>query len=185
MKLDKRCLNQRKHNKNRNEKSMGFYNRDKMSELSSTPFAFGVYPVVISDLRDETSPKGFNQFKITVKGKNGEQGLVTFTFGTKYSDEGMTRLLASIEDAGTPIPDLAFDYSAETADFLLDKALFIWVRENLYLDDQGKERKSKKIEFITQAEFESLGGRTASIDHPEPYFEEQPFPEEPLPHQGW
>lgn len=158
---------------------MVFYSKSKVGELPANPFDYGVHHAIISDINDKKSTRGYDQFNITLTGKEHEKGNVLITFGTKFTEEALMRLIASVEGAGTTIPKIDFDYNTETVTFLMGKPVFIWARVNTYTDNDGKQRKNKKLEFITFEEFESLGGILDASDNIQEDYSLPPLPEEP------
>ncbi len=161
---------------------MVFYSKSKVGELPTNPFEYGVHKATISDIKDKKSARGYDQFVINLDGNEHQKGNVTITFGTKFTEEALMRLIASVEGAGTVIPEIDFDYNPETVSFLLGKPVFIWARVNTYTDNDGNERKNKKLEFITFEEFEALGGQInneISVNTELPINNIVPLPEEP------
>ncbi|MDT2527158.1 type III secretion system protein PrgE [Lactococcus petauri] len=161
---------------------MVFYSKSKVGELPTNPFEYGVHKAIISDINDKKSARGYDQFVINLDGNEHQKGNVTITFGTKFTEEALMRLIASVEGAGTVIPEIDFDYNPETVSFLLGKPVFIWARVNTYTDNDGNERKNKKLEFITFEEFEALGGQInneISVNTELPINNIVPLPEEP------
>jgi hypothetical protein len=124
--------------------NMVFYSKSKVGELPTNPFEYGVHKATISDINDKQSARGYDQFVINLDGNEHQKGNVTITFGTKFTEEALMRLIASVEGAGTAIPEIDFDYNTETVSFLLGKPVFIWARVNTYIDKDGNERKNKK-----------------------------------------
>ncbi|MFK4849272.1 type III secretion system protein PrgE [Lactococcus petauri] len=161
---------------------MVFYSKSKVGELPTNFFEYGVHKATISDIKDKKSARGYDQFVINLDGNEHQKGNVTITFGTKFTEEALMRLIASVEGAGTVIPEIDFDYNTETVSFLLGKPVFIWARVNTYTDNDGNERKNKKLEFITFEEFEALGGQInneISVNTELPINNIVPLPEEP------
>lgn len=158
---------------------MVFYSKIKVGELPTNPFQYGVHKATISDINDKKSARGYDQFVINLDGNEHQKGNVTITFGTKFTEEALMRLIASVEGAGIVIPEIDFDYNTETVSFLLGKPVFIWARVNTYTDNDGNERKNKKLEFITLEEFESLGGILDTSDNIQEDYAFPPLPEEP------
>lgn len=161
---------------------MVFYSKSKVGELPTNLFEYGVHKATISDIKDKKSARGYDQFVINLDGNEHQKGNVTITFGTKFTEEALMRLIASVEGAGTVIPEIDFDYNTETVSFLLGKPVFIWARVNTYTDNDGNERKNKKLEFITFEEFEALGGQInneISVNTELPINNIVPLPEEP------
>ncbi|QSR09932.1 MULTISPECIES: type III secretion system protein PrgE [Lactococcus] len=161
---------------------MVFYSKSKVGELPTNLFEYGVHKATISDIKDKKSARGYVQFVINLDGNEHQKGNVTITFGTKFTEEALMRLIASVEGAGTVIPEIDFDYNTETVSFLLGKPVFIWARVNTYTDNDGNERKNKKLEFITFEEFEALGGQInneISVNTELPINNIVPLPEEP------
>lgn len=162
---------------------MGKYNRNNMSTLPTTPFDLGVHQATITDVKDEVSKSGLDQFKITITGREDEKGQVTLTFGTKFVEEAINRMLASIEDAGYEIPEtIDFGCNPETVSFIFDKSVFIWQRKNTYTNQAGNDVVGKKIEFITLEEFKALGGKLLQDEEPVLELDQPPLPE--APYQG-
>ncbi|KAJ85614.1 hypothetical protein P791_1213 [Enterococcus faecalis NY9] len=91
-------------------------------------------------------------FRLFVEGSQGEKGQYFLTFGTEYTDESLTFLIASIEDGGTDIPDLDFGFNRATFDFLLNKDAFIQVEMKEY---KGKSQPAI-TKFLTLDEFEQI-----------------------------
>ncbi|MFK4964879.1 hypothetical protein [Lactococcus garvieae] len=158
---------------------MVFYSKSKVGELPTNPFEYGVHKAIISDIKDKQSTRGYDQFVIALDGNEHQKGNVTITFGTKFTEEAIMRLIASVEGAGTIIPEIDFDYNTETVSFLLGKPVFIWAKVNIYTDNDGNDRKNKKLEFITFEEFESLGGILDTSDNIQEDYAFPPLPEEP------
>ncbi|MGI1836027.1 type III secretion system protein PrgE [Lactococcus garvieae] len=161
---------------------MVFYSKSKVGELPTNPFEYGVHKAIISDINDKKSARGYDQFVINLDGNEHQKGNVTITFGTKFTEEALMRLIASVEGAGIVIPEIDFDYNPETVSFLLGKPVFIWARVNTYTDNDGNERKNKKLEFIIFEEFEAFGGQInneISVNTELPINNIVPLPEEP------
>ncbi|MFK4957394.1 hypothetical protein [Lactococcus garvieae] len=91
--------------------------------------------------------------------------ITVFIMLSLFTEEALIRLIDSVEGAGTTIPEIDFDYNTKTVTFLMGKPVFIWARVNTYTDNDGKQRKNKKLEFITFEEFESLGGILDTSDN--------------------
>ncbi|EHV0179359.1 type III secretion system protein PrgE [Enterococcus faecalis] len=115
-------------------------------------FNVGTHQVKITGVKKTKSSKGNNMFRLFVEGSQGEKGQYFLTFGTEYTDESLTFLIASIEDAGTDIPDLDFGFNRATFDFLLKKDAFIQVEMKEY---KGKSQPAI-TKFLTLDEFEQI-----------------------------
>ncbi|EOA3443795.1 type III secretion system protein PrgE [Enterococcus hirae] len=114
-------------------------------------FNVGTHEAKIIKVDKKKSKSDNNMFKLLVEGRNGEKGNYYLTFGTEFTDESLSFLIASIEDAGTDIPDIDFGYNVETFNFLRGKDVFIEVENRSF----NGELKPAVTKFLTLEEFEN------------------------------
>uniref|UniRef100_UPI00359C9B26 type III secretion system protein PrgE n=1 Tax=Lactococcus garvieae TaxID=1363 RepID=UPI00359C9B26 len=127
------------------------YTRPTGNRNEKKEFDLGVHEAEIKFVKMKQSSKGNDVLLLMLKGQAGETAFFNFTFGIDFTEDNRNYLLASIEDHGWDIPDLAFDYSQETADFLKGKAVYILVEEKEY---KG-ELQPTVTTFYTQEEYET------------------------------
>ncbi|WP_242359025.1 type III secretion system protein PrgE [Lactococcus petauri] len=128
------------------------YKRPTGNRNEKKEFALGVHEAEIKFVKMKQSSKGNDVFLMLLKGEEGETAFFNFTFGKDFTEENMNYLLASIEDHGVDIPDLAFDYSQETADFLKGQTVYILVEEKEF---KGEVQHAVSA-FFTQEEYEDF-----------------------------
>ncbi|WP_033599161.1 hypothetical protein [Enterococcus faecalis] len=128
------------------------YQRPLQRTTGYKNFNVGTHQIKIIGVKKTKSSKGNNMFRLFVEGSQGEKGQYFLTFGTEYTDESLTFLIASIEDGGTDIPDLDFGFNRATFDFLLNKDAFIQVEMKEY---KGKSQPAI-TKFLTLDEFEQI-----------------------------
>lgn len=90
---------------------------------------------------------------LTIEGQKKESLMFFLVFGNNYTEENLNYLLASIEDNGVEIPDMAFGYTPETLNFLKGKDVFIKVEMKPYKE----EMQPTITTFLTLQEFEESG----------------------------
>lgn len=113
-------------------------------------FSVGTHAATIKKVVNKKAKSGSDMFILSLEGKNEEQGRFFLTFGNDFTQDNMNFLLASIEDNGVEIPEIAFGYNPDTLRFLTGKDVYIQVEEGMY---QGKPQVQIK-EFLTLEEFE-------------------------------
>lgn len=134
------------------------YERPLKRNTGPDPFSIGTHSATIEKVIRKKSKNDNNMFMLTLEGKAKEAGVFFLTFGNNYTQENMSYLLASIEDNGTDIPEIAFGYNADTLNFLIGKDVFIKV-----------EMKPTITTFLTLQEFEENGDE---FDEQEPFSDE-------------
>lgn len=131
---------------------MGFsYKRPVGERNTYKNFEVGVYPAAIKKVKLAKTKADKPKFTIIVNGKNEESGLYNLVFGNEFTEKNFNYLLASIEDNGTEIPDIDFDYNEETVKFLTGKNVYIRVE----LSDWNGELVPTITEFLNEEEFEA------------------------------
>ena len=128
------------------------YTRPTRNRNEKKEFDLGVHEAEIKFVKMKQSSKGNDMFSMLLKGEEGETAFFNFVFGNDFTKENMDYLLASIEDHGVDIPDLAFDYSQETADFLKGQTVYLLVEEKEF---KGEVQHAVTT-FFTQEEYEDF-----------------------------
>lgn len=136
------------------------YKRPTGNRNEKKDFSIGVHEAEIKFVKMKQSSKGNDMFLMLLKGTSGETAFFNLTFGNDFTEENRNYLLASIEDHGVDIPNLAFDYSQETADFLKGKMVYILVEEKEF---KG-ELQHTVTTFFTQEEYEDYVMRHSEIE---------------------
>lgn len=141
------------------------YNRTNISNLSGNQFEVGVHIAEITAVgSDKKSKSGNDMFAITVEGERGESATNYLTFGLKWSDGNLNRILASIEDNRQKIAPIDYGFNREIKNFLVSKRVFIQIKERSgsYTDkNTGEVKQSTGTEikaFLRGDEYASLGG---------------------------
>lgn len=148
------------------------YNRNEMSNLTGQGFAAGVHIATIVDVKNQQSKNGDPMFKFDIEGNNGETANNWFLFGKPWSDSGLQRILASIEDNNQPIAPMDYGHNEQTLKFLKGKRVFILVKERTgtYIDKNGEEKAATGTEiknYLCRSEFASMGGGQQSQAAPQ------------------
>lgn len=127
------------------------YTRPLQREKEKNEFSIGSHPATISKIKNMISKKTKSEmFIMTIVGEEGQEATYFLVFGNDYTENNVNFLLASIEDNGEEIPDIDFGYNKQTRDFLLNKAVYIEIKETEY---QGNKQNSID-KFLNLAEFE-------------------------------
>lgn len=127
------------------------YKRPTGNRNEKKDFSIGVHEAEIKFVKMKQSTKGNDMFSMLIKGSSDETAFFNLTFGNDFTEESMNYLIASIEDHGVEIPDLDFDYSQETVDFLKGKSVYILVEEKEY----NGQMQNQITAFFTQQEYEA------------------------------
>ncbi|WP_285151943.1 single-stranded DNA-binding protein [Lactococcus petauri] len=148
------------------------YNRNEMSNLTGQGFAAGVHIATIVDVKNQQSKNGDPMFKFDIEGSNGETANNWFLFGKPWSDSGLQRILASIEDNNQQIAPIDYGHNEQTLKFLKGKRVFILVKERTgtYIDKNGEEKAATGTEiknYLCRSEFASMGGGQQSQAAPQ------------------
>ncbi|MDA2881901.1 hypothetical protein PEG85_13140 [Lactococcus cremoris] len=139
---------------------MGFsYKRPVGERNTYKNFEIGVHPALIKKVKLDKTKADKPKFTIIVNGKDGESGLYNLIFGNDYTEKNFNYILASIEDNGTEIPDIDFDYNLETATFLTGKNVYIKVE----LSDWNGELVPTITEFLNEEEFEAVDDTPTAV----------------------
>lgn len=107
------------------------FNREAVTMGQSQQLEEGVYIVTIDDITRRTTQSGRELWNLTVKSADGKTSRTTFFDNgedmdkfqptKKANDVWLERMLASINDAGYPIPD--YDYTFDNIDVILGREL--------------------------------------------------------------
>lgn len=123
------------------------------TEAGFKTFQVGTHAAAITSIGTKDASSGAKMFTLSLEGKEGERGKFYLVFGNDFTENNMSFLLASIEDAGADIPDIDFGYNKPTYQFLKGKEVFIRVEEKEF---RGKPQATI-TEFLTLEEFENSG----------------------------
>jgi hypothetical protein len=123
------------------------------TEAGFKTFEVGTHAATITSIGKKDSKNGSKMFVLSLEGKEGEKGTYFLVFGNDYTENNLSFLLASIEDAGAEIPDIEFGHNKLTYQFLNGKEVFIRVEMQEY---KGSSRPTI-TEFLTLDEFENSG----------------------------
>jgi prgE len=125
---------------------------ERKSPRDSIPFLKeGKHDVTIQKVELTKSKRDSEMLKMIFVGQNGERAYYYLVFGTEYTEDYLQYLLTSIEDHGYDIPDLDFGYNKETAEFLVDKEIYI----NITAELDGKQKRYRVSKILTLSEYEN------------------------------
>lgn len=130
---------------------MKYTRPEARTEAGFKTFQVGTHAAAITSIGTKDASSGAKMFTLSLEGKEGEKGKFYLVFGNDFTENNMSFLLASIEDAGADIPDIDFGYNKPTYQYLKGKEVYIRVEEKEF---RGKPQAAI-TEFLTLDEFEN------------------------------